>query len=210
MKNNTTKRIEDLLSEIELETQNGECFSLKHALTEDYCIKQLADILATHLHQKVISSNEILINELKKCISLCENCGDFSNGVEAFGVDEGIVNATQIIKNAKRCITDLERQIKEDKTVRQCKKCGATTKEKSLHVAVVGVICGIEGKDVLIKNRMQELPFVMEKNKNWPDGQDNLFLNAAAGIDITDGTVLPVLFKEEQVITYEGSVEAFI
>ena len=53
-----------------------------------------------------------LLEACKDLVSLCEHSGSFANGVEAFGVDEGLAQAATIIKKAEQIIEKIESELR--------------------------------------------------------------------------------------------------
>ena len=55
---------------------------------------------------KEIEQIEKLKDTLSQLIFLCDNAGDFSNGVVDSGMDEGNVNASKIIEKCKKVLNE--------------------------------------------------------------------------------------------------------
>ena len=52
--------------------------------------------------------DESLLKMLKEMIDFCNFCGNFANGVEYNGIDEGIYKSSEIIDRAKKLVDSID------------------------------------------------------------------------------------------------------
>jgi hypothetical protein len=91
----------------ELETQAGVAFK---AGREQGYVEGVFGIIEETMRAKKEGIREVL-SLAKKLLEMAEH-GDYSNGVEAFGLDEGRVRASELLKEYEKELEELEEKVK--------------------------------------------------------------------------------------------------